>query len=87
MGENPLISDGRWRPLSLMENPDNLSENFDASVKILPPPPPPSPLPRSQSQPFWKLVVNRDIQWVAQQRKKEKKEESDTIFWERNEQL
>ncbi len=33
-----LISDGRWRPSSLMENPDNLSENFDASVKILPPP-------------------------------------------------
>jgi hypothetical protein len=33
MGGNPLISDGKQGPSSLMEIADNLSENFDASVK------------------------------------------------------
>jgi hypothetical protein len=33
MGGNPLISDGKQRPSSLMEVVDNLSENFDASVE------------------------------------------------------
>ena len=33
MGENPLISDGKRRPSSLMEKADNLLESFDAEVK------------------------------------------------------
>ncbi len=40
MGENPLISDGKGRPSSLMEIIDNLKKNFDASVKNSRPPPP-----------------------------------------------
>jgi hypothetical protein len=38
--KNPLISDGKRRSSSLMEIDENLSENFDASVKILASPPP-----------------------------------------------
>ena len=45
MGENPLISDGKRRPSSLMEKADNLLESFDAEVKYsqhkTPSPPPP----------------------------------------------
>ena len=41
MGENPLISDGKRHPSPLMENANNLSKNFDASVKKCRPPPPP----------------------------------------------
>jgi hypothetical protein len=33
MSKNPLISDGKWRPSSLMENADKLSENVDVGVK------------------------------------------------------
>jgi hypothetical protein len=33
MCENPLISDGKQHPSPLMENANNLSKNFDASVK------------------------------------------------------
>jgi hypothetical protein len=33
MGENPLISDGKRHPSSLMEIGDKVLENFDASVK------------------------------------------------------
>ena len=33
MGENPLISDGKRHPSPLMENANNLSKNFDASIK------------------------------------------------------
>jgi hypothetical protein len=40
MGENPLISDGKRRTSSSMGIADNLSENFDASVKNSRPPPP-----------------------------------------------
>jgi hypothetical protein len=40
MGENHLISDGKRHPSPLMENANNLSKNFDASVtKIRPPSP------------------------------------------------
>jgi hypothetical protein len=39
---NPLISDGKQRPSSLTEVADNLSENFDASVKHSRPPPSPT---------------------------------------------
>jgi hypothetical protein len=39
MGENPLISDGKRHPSPLMENANNLSKNFDASVKKIRPPP------------------------------------------------
>jgi hypothetical protein len=42
MGGNPLISDGKRRPSSLMEIADILSENFDASVKNSRPPPLPT---------------------------------------------
>jgi hypothetical protein len=38
MGQNPLISDGKRRPSYLMEIANNLSENFDASVKNSRPP-------------------------------------------------
>ena len=40
MGENPLKSDGKRHPSALMENANNLSKNFDASVKKCPPPSP-----------------------------------------------
>ncbi len=40
MGENPLISDGKRHPSPLMENANNLSKNFDASVKKFRPPSP-----------------------------------------------
>jgi hypothetical protein len=33
MGENPLISDGKRHPSSLMEIGDKVLENFDARVK------------------------------------------------------
>ncbi len=39
MGENPLISDGKRHPSPLMENANNLSKTFDASVKNFRPPP------------------------------------------------
>ncbi len=59
MGENPLISDGKRRPLSLMEKADNLLESFDAEVKYSQnkTPPPHPPAERAQS-PFWKLLVH-----------------------------
>ena len=46
MGENPLISDGKRRPSSLMEKTDNLLESFDAEVKYSQhkPPTPPNQL-------------------------------------------
>jgi hypothetical protein len=34
MGENPLVSDGKQCPSSLMQKADNLSENVDAGIKI-----------------------------------------------------
>jgi hypothetical protein len=40
LGENPLISDGKRHPSPLMENANNLSKNFDASVKKFRPPSP-----------------------------------------------
>jgi hypothetical protein len=50
MGENPLISDGKWRPSSLMEKADNLLESFDAEVKYSQhkAPSPPSPRPPAE---------------------------------------
>ncbi len=49
MGENPLMSDGKRRPSSLMEKADNLLESFDAEVKYSQhkPPPPPTPAERA----------------------------------------
>jgi hypothetical protein len=47
MGENPLKSDGKRHPSPLMENANNLSKNFDASVKKIRPRP--LPLPGSQT--------------------------------------
>ena len=51
MGENPLISDGKRRPSSLMEKADNLLESFDAEVKYSQhkTPPPHPPADRAQS--------------------------------------
>jgi hypothetical protein len=40
MSENPLISDGKRDPSPLMEDANNLSKNFDASVKKIRPPSP-----------------------------------------------
>ena len=37
MGENPLKSDGKRHPSPLMENANNLSKIFDASVKKIAP--------------------------------------------------
>jgi hypothetical protein len=56
MGENPLKSDGKRHPSPLMENANNLSKNFDASVKKNRPRPP--PLAGSQT-PFWKIQCQR----------------------------
>ena len=42
MGENPLISDGKRHPSPLMEKANNLSKNFDASVKKFGPTPSPT---------------------------------------------
>jgi len=54
MGENPLISDGKRRPSSLMEKADNLLESFDAEVKYSQhkTPLPPTPRLRELSRHF-----------------------------------
>jgi hypothetical protein len=47
MSKNPLISDGKWRPSSLMGNADNLSKNVDVGVKNSRPKVPPPPAGRA----------------------------------------
>jgi hypothetical protein len=77
MGENPLISDGKRHPSPLMENANNLSKNFDASVKKIRPPPLPHWLGvRRHFERFSTRGQRTTVQNERSEKKKQREKES-----------
>ncbi len=62
MDENPLVSDGKQCPSSLVGNADNLLENFDARVNIFLSMTPPPFLVWKASDAILKVTVDRVLQ-------------------------
>jgi hypothetical protein len=78
MGENPLISDGKRRSSSLMENANNWLENFDAGVKYSRPLHPPPPVQSVRAS----AAIFESYKWIEDYSELCSRNNLEKIVWE-----